>query len=240
MKTSNKLLLGFIGVLFAGMLTSNFILKAKYDKIKSEKIEADEYRTLSKEAFKYLKVDGTDANFDSRISVEFAPDYEISSFQDISEFAKINFKGDTLLVKFEKIPDSLNIHDGRRLIIRCPSMYSFELQNIDGSMNKFKVSDLIVKLKGSSSLNVLENQIDNLIIEESDSSSCDLNMDYQEEEKGATQSYINHLKLTLKDRSSFKADDIPFKTIDPIVGDSADISLSGASLRPLLKKNVQQ
>ncbi|MDJ1469885.1 hypothetical protein QNI19_15745 [Cytophagaceae bacterium DM2B3-1] len=241
MKTSNKLLLGFVGVLFAGMLTCNFILKAEYERIKTEKIATDEFRTLSKNPFKYIRVDGRNAAIESRVSIEFATNYEISSLQEIEKFAKIRFNGDTLLVNFEKIPDSVEV-DGGKLFIKCPSLQLVDLQGMDGYVSGFKLTNLAVILKGSGEFRIFSSQIDNLTIEESDNSSCDLNSDLhsQIEDNNVTQSYINHLKLTLKDKSSFNADDIPFKTIDPIVGDSANISLSGASLRPLLKRNVQQ
>ncbi|MDJ1483288.1 hypothetical protein QNI16_22510 [Cytophagaceae bacterium YF14B1] len=247
MKTSNKLLLGFVGVLFAGMLTCNFILKAEYERIKNEKIVSKEYRTLSKDSFKYIKVDGTNQLFtttddDSEVLVEYATTYEITSLQDISSFAKIRFIGDTLLVNFEAIPDSLRTYDNQRLIIRCPSVSFIELKNVNkGYLSDFKLSDLTIHLKGTSYLGVLNNRIDKMILQEYNDSSCEINMTNGAEfKKDTAKKYINHLKLTLKDRSSFNADDIPFTTIDPIVDDSANISLSGASLRPLLKRSVQQ
>lgn len=242
MKTSNKLLLGFVGVLFAGMITCNFILKGEYEKQKNEMIETDEYRTLSKEPFKYIKVFSSQKrNYNTEVSIQQAANYEISSLEEFSKFAKVRFVGDTLLVNFEVIPDSLDLDKPKRITIKCPSVSFIELKDVQAYINEFKLLDLKIELKGSTDLNFYNARIANLIVNEYAYTHCKIvnSTNNEESEEAVNQNHIDHLKLMLNDKSSFEAKNVPFKTLDPVVGDSANLSLSGASLRPLLKNSTR-
>lgn len=109
MKTSNKLLLGFSGVLVLLMLFSAIILKANYNKgitnVKNYQPQQDpDYAKVTTPAFKALVLKNTAANaekHEATIYVRESPEYSFEFYKN----ATYNMSGDTLVVEISKARD---------------------------------------------------------------------------------------------------------------------------------------
>jgi hypothetical protein len=109
MKTSNKLLLGFSGVLVLLMLLSAIILKANYNKgitntNRHQPQQDPDYAKVTIPAFKALVLKNTAANaekHEATIYIRESPEYNFEFYKN----ATYNMSGDTLVVEISKARD---------------------------------------------------------------------------------------------------------------------------------------
>ncbi|MEV4882104.1 hypothetical protein MRBLMN1_000570 [Chitinophaga ginsengisegetis] len=133
MTTSNKLLLGFSGVLVLLMLFSAILLKANYNKgitntEKHQPQQDPDYAKVTLPAFKALVLKNTAAineKHEATIYVRESPEYHLEFYKN----ATYNMSGDTLIVEISKSRD-ITLYAPAISYIDNRSDYSISLSDI--------------------------------------------------------------------------------------------------------------
>jgi len=137
MKTSNKLLLGFSGVLVLLMLSSAIILRANYSKGITNTNEYNpkedpDYQKASLLPFRALILTSQPAvennKGDKNLSINQSSDYSLQSFKN----ATFRQTGDTLYIDITK-PGSLTLNCSDLQYIRNNTAYDISLNNLVSS-----------------------------------------------------------------------------------------------------------
>lgn len=136
MKTSNKLFLGFSGVLVLLMLFSAIILKANYNKgitntISHEPRQDPDYAKVTIPAFKALVLKSTVAknnNQEATIYIRESPEYQLEFYKN----ATYNLLGDTLYVAISQ-PRDVVLYSPAISYISNSTSYGITLSDIHSS-----------------------------------------------------------------------------------------------------------
>ena len=163
MKTSNKLLLSLAALLLAGLLGSNFILKAEYEDIRKNPRPTEGFGFVDVPHFSHVRVNSAspDILFSIRENAE-------STVQINGKYkGKINtaVKNDTLLIKLaERIaaPKTPGNEQPVAAFIHATRLKSIVFENGSGSIRDMKSENLSVECRANSRVTVSDSQIGNL------------------------------------------------------------------------------
>ncbi len=176
MKFTTKMLLVLLLILFAGLLSSNIILKKEYNKLD----KTDSYWTYEKvlkQPFKYLKIRGGNG---TKIAFEQSPNSSVRILQEWKRYHKGEIKAqvinDTLFINFDFIPANLYekfwMQNTTAVRIFSPQLLSVDGFNTNFEMFKMKQKSFNVNMAGKSSFEVesMIPSLDSLNISQRDSS----------------------------------------------------------------------
>ncbi len=233
MRTSNILLVSFVGVAFVVMAVCNFVMKVDFEAKKNAKIEVHEYKPLHTTRFNHLKIIG-EIHSSDYISIDSAAQFDISVLSEINDYVKFKFIGDTASIEFLPIPDSLHLERDNRIRIKCSSLKSITIANVYMNVYSLQSENLAIKLSGDATLRMHKGKFKNVSVVTKDSSEVILEAGTDETEHWRT-NIISHIKLKLLNKSKFTATDVPFKSVESYIGDSVYVTFSGRSLDAFLK-----
>lgn len=176
MKFTSKILTGLLFLLFAGILSSNIILKRQYDKVdKSDNYW--NYESVLQQPFKHLKIIGGNT---TRIAYEQSTKCSVRILQEWKNWFKGAIKAqvsnDTLYINFDYTPGNLfnKFWMENRTTVR---IFSPELLSVDGfntnfEMFKLNQKSITVNMAGKSKFEVesMIPALDSLTISQKDSS----------------------------------------------------------------------
>ncbi|MEO6328145.1 MAG: hypothetical protein ABIO55_04400 [Ginsengibacter sp.] len=176
MKLSSRILITMLILLVAGMLSSNIILKKKYDKLdKSDNYWT--YRKISQQPFKYLDIKGGNI---TNIAYEQSLTYSVRILEEWARYHKgeinASVKNDTLFIDFNFINKNTYEKYWMRSItavrIFSPQLLAVNGFNTNVEMFKMKQKNFTVSMSGKSSFEVesMIPALDTVNVFESDSS----------------------------------------------------------------------
>lgn len=187
MKFTSKILLGLLIILFAGILSSNIILKKEYDKLdKSDNYW--NYISVLQQPFKYLKITGGNG---TKIAFEQSSKCSVRILQEWKNWFKGEIKAhvnnDTLYINFDYVPDNLYnkfwMKNYTTVRIFSPQLLAIDAHNTNLEMFKLKQKSIDVNITGKSKFEVesILPSFDSLIISQNDSSTVvfEMSPDYK-------------------------------------------------------------
>lgn len=225
MKTSNVLLIISLSLFLLVTLSSNFILKNKFDQIDKD----DEYYGFSKHpigAFKYLHLKGKGFGL-TEIKQGQTPEIRMITLPKHLEW---KHSGDTLVVTYKADwNQGYQPHDAFRslpsIYIIAPQLEGIISDNIRSKVKDYKFDDLMIDQKGDALL--LENTtVRNLKATISGNGYLKLNPD----------SRIEIANIAIRDNSIFNAEKDVFVNFDALIDSSAYISFPGSMLKKLMRE----
>jgi len=235
MKFTSKILLGLLLLLFAGVVSSNIILKSKYDKIdKSDNYW--NYASVLQQPFKYLKITGGNS---TKIAFEQSTKCSVKILQQWKSWYKGEIKAyvsnDTLYINFDYVADNLYnkfwMESATTVRIFSPELLYVEGFNTKLEMFKIKQKSISVNMSGKSEfeLESMSTAFDSLNITQKDSSAVvfEMSPDYK-----TTETF--HIKKVAASVQGVSILDLGHAQIDSLqlsIADSSGIILSGGALK---------
>ncbi len=165
MKTSNKLLLSLATVLLAGLLGSNFMLKAEYEDIRKNPRPEEGFGFLKVPHFSHVRV--SSASPDILFSVQENAESTVQINGKYRGKIKVAVENDTLLITVAERIAAPKTHENQQPVaafIHGPQLTSIVFENGSGSIKEMKHKNLSVECKTDSRVTVYDNRIDNLHI----------------------------------------------------------------------------
>ena len=197
MKFTSKVLLALLVVLFAGLLSSNIILKKEYDKVDKSDIYWN-YERVLEQPFKYLKITGGNG---TKIAFEQSPKYSVRVLQEWKRWhngeLKAHVKNDTLFINFDFIPANLYEKSWMKGItavrIFAPQLLSVDGFNTNFEMFKLKQKSITVNMSGKSTFEVesMIPDMDSINVIQKDSASVEFEMSPDYKSKSEMDSTVN-------------------------------------------------
>lgn len=214
MKFTSKVLLALLVILFAGLLSSNIILKKEYDKVDKTDIYWN-YERILQQPFKYLKITGGNG---TKIAFHQSPKFSVRMLQEWKRWhngeLKVRVNNDTLFINFDFIPANLYEKSWMESItavrIFAPQLLSVDGFNTNFEMFKLKQKSISVNMSGKSIFEVesMIPNMDSINIIQKDSASVEFEMSPDYKSKKELDSDIN-------------------KTVRPNFGDKAIMAETG-------------
>lgn len=255
MKLSSKILLAGGLVLLAGMLSSNLVLKSKYDKLD----KSDHYWSFEKietRPFKYLKLNGGNI---AHIAFEQGKDCSVRILEDWQRYHRghvdVDVENDTLYLNFDFVPKDNFEKDWMKYntVVR---IFSPELRSIQGTNTHFemylmKQRSYSINLTGKSFLEIesMVRNLDALDVSLKDSAQVvfEMSPEYAAAKKevvgpGVEKEYpitnkeamtLHSLVANIQGLSLLDIGHAQIDTISLAVSDSSAIILSGGALRKM-------
>jgi hypothetical protein len=197
MKFTSKVLLTLLVILFAGLLSSNIILKKEYDKVDKSDIYWN-YEKVLQQPFKYLKITGGNG---TKIAFEQSPNCSVRILQDWKRWhngdLKAHVNNDTLFINFDFIPANLYEKSWMQGItavrIFSPQLLSIDGFNTNFEMFKLKQKSIAVNMSGKSvfELESMIPDMDSINVVQKDSASVEFEMSPDYKSKKEMDSTIN-------------------------------------------------
>lgn len=221
MKASNILVISLLAMIFLGIIGSNMVLKAEYEKLRKEDPLAG-YKKETLKPFKYVKLEGKTFGV-TEIRPGTKP--EINQNGDPKELSW-EVRHDTLVVTFKK-DWAQNWPHREELLGSVASIYIFtpQLSGVDSDnafcrIKGWKSNALTVNQKGSLFV-MVDNEIANL----------DLNLTSGNYGKIGSRNVLGNVRLQIADSSSLIVEKDVIKTFDADIANSAHVSMPGSLLR---------
>ncbi|GGM82252.1 hypothetical protein GCM10010967_12410 [Dyadobacter beijingensis] len=226
MKTSNILLIITLSVFFLVTLSSNFILKNKFDKVDKN----DRFHGYSKHpvgAFKYVHLKGKGFAL-TEIQQGTTPQIRMITLSKYIEYKNV---GDTLVLNYK--PDWKQMYTGRdasylaaSIYIITPKLEGIINDSIQTKVNGFKFDSLTIRQNG-----------DALIIQNSSVSSLKARIAHKGYLRFDQRSRVETADIDIIDQSTFNTEKDIFGDVNPVIDSAAYISLPGSMLKKLIKNN---
>jgi hypothetical protein len=221
MKASNVLVICVLALIFLGILGSNIVLKAEYEKLRKEDPLAG-YKKEVLSPFKYVKLQGktfgvTEIRQGTKSEINLNVDPKYLSWE---------VKRDTLIVTYKK--DWIEgwsrreemLNSVANIYIFTPQLSYVSSDNAFCRVKGWKSNDLTIDQKGS--LFVLsDNQITNV----------DLKLYAGNLAKIEASNVFGKMKLAVADSSSLIMEKSDIKTISAQIDNSAQVSMPGSLLK---------
>jgi len=243
MKTSYRLLIIAVLILFGTMTVYDFALKAEYEK-GTYRNEHETYTGLTYKNFDQIEINPAD---NTNVDIIYSPTFNVSVNNSVKDYLEIRQVGSKLIVdldmKKQGFPTS-----GKSLIITCPlikvvetnAVYRFKGQEIvtdklpSGTyfngrvfIKGFKQDSLTLIMKNFSSIYLQNNKVRYVAASigagKSGESSLYINKSNQ----------INSVDIDLQNKSKLNLNDLTIDRSHFKIADSAHVYLSGASLKLL-------
>jgi hypothetical protein len=216
MKTSNKLLLSFLGLIVLLMLLSDTVIWANYKNGKSgdgaltDDDNGGKTNKIPVSAFKVLKIEG---KVDFKQSVTKTEKYELSFWGKKDQQFLYSTQNDTMFIK---------LRDGDHFSLGCPTLETVILSDGSGvSLRDFDLSTLHILADKSCGIELTNMKINVLDVKGG-----------EENEFVATgdESRIDSIHLQLGKSSVLKSFDVPYGHVSMDVDNLRELELRGESL----------
>jgi hypothetical protein len=240
MKSSYKLLILAVLLLFGSLTAYDFALKTEYEKGTYK----DAFRNFSKLEYKNFDIIEINAANKVGVEIQYNKTFDVKISDRTKNYLKIKQVGSHLIVDLN-INDSRTYLGERVLIIQCPELRELktdaiflmngkpvitkDISNTTVFVNGFKQDSLKLTMNNASFIKLINDQIKYLSanLAKDPLSESDLTIDQSNLISSADINVENKGKLTLKN--------VIVDNFHTTISDSAQVRLSGASLR-LLKK----
>lgn len=236
MKISTTILFTLLGLLIAGMLCSNIIIKKEYDKVDKSDLYWT-YKKVLQTPFKYLKITGGN---NTNIGFEQSNTFSVRIFEDWSRYHKGDIdafvKDDTLFIKFSFVPQNENEKIWLRNItpvrIFAPQLLYVDGFNTNLEMFKMKQKQYTVRMTGKSSFEVesMTPNLDSLNITQQDSSQVVFEMSPEYNVNPANEKKGKIITLNTDTHEIITAADEAIRSKEAMSLQSLTASVTGVSL----------
>lgn len=225
MKISNILLIITLSIFFLVTLSSNFVLKNKFDQIDKD----DKFYGFSKHpvgAFKYLHLKGKGFGL---TEIQQGPHAEIRMIT-LPKYLEWKTSGDTLVVTYKADwKQGYQPHDAfgslPSIYIVAPQLEGIVSDSIRSKVKNYKFGDLAVDQKGDALM--LDNaSVRNLKVTISKNGYIRLNPECK----------IEMADVDIHDNSTFNAEKDVFGNFDALIDSSAYISLPGSMIKKMMRE----
>ncbi|MCF6406581.1 hypothetical protein L3C95_27030 [Chitinophaga filiformis] len=216
MKTSNKLLLSFVGLIVLLMLLSDTVMWANYKRGKSGDGLLTDDNNNSKEhkiavnAFKVLKIEGTSSD---RLTVDSDEKYQISFWGEKDQRFDYRTQNDTMFIKLK---------DGEHFTLQCPALQTVILSEGTGiSVREFKLPSLNILAGKSCRIELIDMNVNVLDVtggEENEFIAM------------GNKSLVDSIHLQLGKSSVLKSYEVPYGRVSMAVDSLRELELRGESL----------
>jgi len=252
MKNSYKLLIGAAIILFGTTTAYDFALKAEYEKgIYKKPGYKDPMQDFTKLGYKNFNIIEINAADLLNIEISHSDTFDVRVKNDFKDEIKIKQEGSRIIISFDK--KKAYVSNGRSLVIRCPVIdslitdavlmingkrvvtlqgrYNVDFGHEGVKLQGFQQDSLTLTINNASIVSLKNNKLDylkaDLGISESSYSRPNLSLDKSNE--------INYADLNLQNKSRLSLNNISIKHLEFKISDSAQVQLSGASLK-LIKR----
>ncbi len=215
MKTSNKLLLSFVGLIVLLMLLADTVMWANYKRGKSGDgdLGADgnytRTKTIPVSAFKVLKIEG---DGDRKQDVLRKEKYEISFLGDSTQFV-YSVQNDTMFIK---------LRGGGQFMLGCPEVKTVILSDGGGvSLQNFDVHEMNISADRSSYIELINLKANVLNVKGGEETEYFAMGEY---------SKIDSIHLQLGKYSTLRSYDVPYEHVSMDVDNLENLELRGKSL----------
>lgn len=178
-------------------------------------------QTLAKNIH-HVKIFGTNTPPMVYIRADSLPRLEVPKPDSLQPNLQISYVSDTLIVEFEASKPTVK-KDLPCAFIYVPNISSVRLQNIKCHLHGLKTKTLRAKTGNQATLWMDYNELENLIVESTDTSFVGL---YKKNQ-------ISNLQLRLGGTSVFESNDLQYSHIDKYVSGQAKIQANGRSKNQL-------
>lgn len=225
MKPSNIALLSLAFAFLVGMFFTNSILKKEYVKIDLDDPLKD-YVSVDYESFSVLKISGSNGY---PIEIEAAEKEDIKVLRRRMGFFKKELKGDTLHITFSgsNIPleQAANSTTQPGIKIQGSAFSQIIIKDTYTRIKGLTEKNLNLYLEGNASTAVLDCRFGSLSIAAKNNSRFEFKQ----------HNSVDTLAFTLANTSMGYLKNIDFSVLQPTLGDSAVVAMSGSSLMEIIK-----
>jgi hypothetical protein len=216
MKTSNKLLLSFVGLIVLLMLLSDTVMWANYkrgrsgDGLLTDDDNKSKEKSIPVNAFKVLKIDG---NVNFRLTVERDEKYRINFQGDKDQHFIYSTQNDTMFIK---------LRDGDQFTLKCPALQTVILSEGSGiSLRQFELPALNILADKSCDIELIDMKVNVLDVKGG-----------EENEFAAmgNSSRVDSIHLQLGKSSVLKSFEVPYGHVSMAVDSLRELQLTGESL----------
>ena len=215
MKTSNKLLLSFVGLIVVLMLLSDTVMWANYKRGRSGDgllTDDDNGKEISKpvNAFKVLKIEG---KVNDRLTVVRGEKYQIKFWGDKDQRFNYSTQNDTMLIK---------LRDGDHFTLGCPALQTVILSEGSGiSMQEFNLPALNILADKSCNIELINMKVNVLDVKGGEEN---------EFTAMGKDSKVDSISLQLGKSSVLKSYEVPYGHVSMAVDNLRGLELTGESL----------
>lgn len=220
MKTSNKLLLSFAGLIVLLMLLSDTVIWANYKRGRSgdglltdNDNDNGQRRSIAIGQFKVIKIQGRGPD---KLGIQKDEKFQISYWSDQEQQFLYSTQNDTLFITLRK---------DDHFTVRCPSVHTVILSETGGvSIRDFQTPEIHVSGTDSSEIELVNNKVGILDVTAGVASNFTNTGD---------ESSIDSIHLELGRGSRLKSFNIPYRGVSMKVDSLEELLLEGRSLSSL-------
>jgi len=220
MKTSNKLLLSFAGLIVLLMLLSDTVIWANYKRGRSgdglltdNDDDNGKGRSVALGQFKVVKIQGKGSD---KIGIQHDEKFQISYWSDKEQQFVYSTQNDTLFITLRK---------DDQFTVKCPSVNTIILSGQSGvSIRDFDVPEIHVIGRDSSEIELVNNKLGILDV------TAGIAADFT---NTGDESRIDSIHLELGKGSRLKSFNIPYRGVSMKVDSLQELLLEGRSLSSL-------
>ncbi|SHM22115.1 hypothetical protein [Chitinophaga sp. CF418] len=216
MKTSNKLLLSFVGLIVLLMLLSDTVMWANFKRGRSGDGLLTDDDNKGKEiripvsAFKVLKIEGVASD---RLTVDRDEKYQIYFWGDKDQRFDYSTRNDTMFIKLK---------DGDHFVLECPALQTVILSEGNGiSLRRFELPSLNILAGKSCNVELIDMKVNVLDVKGGEES---------EFVAMGKKSLIDSIHLQLGQSSVLKSYEVPYGHVSMAVDSLRELQLTGESL----------
>jgi hypothetical protein len=214
MKTSNKLLLSFLGLIVLLMFLSDTVIWANYKRGKAgdgalTDSDHDKSNVIPLSAFKVLKIEG---RRDRKLAVVKSDSFQITFWGNKDQQFLYSTKDDTLFVK---------LRDNDDFTLRCPYLTTVILSGSSIFLEGFQLPALNVAAGDNCTIEVNDMQVNRLQVTGGKESEFAASGDNNK---------IDSLQLRLGKSSVIKSFDVPYSYVAMDVDSLRELQVTGRSL----------
>jgi len=209
MKTSNRLLLALAVVLLAGLISTNFVLKAEYEDIKAHPRPQEGFRFVEVPAFSHVKVNSLSSGIRFSIQQSNRPSVQVND--SLATRIRTQVRHDTLFIDLSEqiaIPKTTENPAGEQMgmSVTATELISITFENGLGIVSGWDRETARIELHNRSQVNSYRNKL--------------------------TEMYV-----TTHDQAVFTLeDDNEIKKLHAVKSDSSEIQVEGISVRSVQVK----
>lgn len=223
MKTSNKLLLAFVGLIVLLMLLSDTVMWANYKRGRSgDGLLTDDNLNMKRDrittsAFKVLKIKG---DVDSHLFIESDEKYQLLFTSDKNQQPIYTAQNDTLFIELKQ---------GHYVTVRCPALQTVILSEGTGvDIQQLHLPELNILAGKSCSMRLVDMRVKVLDVQGGEENNF---------QATGNNSRIDSIHLQLGKSSVLKSYDVPYGHVSMSVDSLQDLQLTGESLTSM--KQIQ-
>ncbi|SDE99432.1 hypothetical protein [Chitinophaga filiformis] len=216
MKTSNKLLLSFVGLIVLLMLLSDTVMWANYkrgrsgDGLLTDDDKNGKERKTPVSAFKVLKIEGISSD---RLTVERDEKYQIYFWGEKDRKFDYSVQNDTMFIKMK---------DGDDFVLECPALQTVILSEGNGvSLRNFNLPSLNILAGKSCNVQLIDMKVNVLDVKGGEEN---------EFEAAGKNSQVDSIYLQLGKSSVLRSYAVPYGHVSMAVDSLRELELTGESL----------